>query len=75
MEERSNVSFVVNMNGNRIDVSANKDELVLTANIEFWANIYVQLKELFVLEELEDAKSNGSSTKESGGKKRSHRET
>jgi hypothetical protein len=75
MEERSNVSFIVNMNGNRLDMSANKDELVLTANVEFWANIYVQLKELFVLEDLEDAKSNGSSAKESRRKKGSNRGT
>jgi len=75
MEERSNVSFVVNMSGNRLDISANKDELVLTANLEFWASIYVKLKELFVLEDVEDAEGDGSGPKESSRKKGSNRGT
>lgn len=53
MEEQASISFVVNMKGNRLDMSLNKDELVLTANVPCWAAIYAQLKDVFG--ELEDA--------------------
>lgn len=51
MEEQASISFVVDMKGNRMDMSVNKDELVLTANVDCWAAIYVQLREVFDIEE------------------------
>lgn len=58
MEEQATITFKIDMDGNRLDMSANKDELVLTANVDFWAYLYAQLKEVF--EDLE----NNATTKE-----------
>lgn len=54
MEEQPTISFRIEMDGNRLDTSVNSDELVLTANVDFWAFLYLQLKDVF--EDLEDAK-------------------
>lgn len=60
MEEQPTISFKVDMDGNRLDVSVNEDEMVLTANVDFWAFLYSQLKDIF--EELIDAEEDGRST-------------
>lgn len=60
MEEQPTISFRIEMDGNRLDTSVNSDELVLTANVDFWAFLYLQLKDVF--EDLEDAEEDGRST-------------
>ena len=59
-EEEINFSISMDMDGNRLDTSVEKDTIVLTANVDFWTILYAQLKEIF--EDLEDAEEDGRST-------------
>lgn len=59
-EEEINFSISMDMDGNRLDTSVEKDIIVLTANVDFWTILYAQLKEIF--EGLDDAEEDGGST-------------
>jgi uncharacterized glyoxalase superfamily protein PhnB len=61
-EEKEGFTLEIDMEDNRLDISYEAGSIMMVANVDFWASLYAQLKDIF--EDLDNAEEDGRGSQE-----------